>query len=317
MGEPYVGIDLHRRRWGIVRMTLRARCCRPSGSTTTRWRCRWSWPRPAPTLRSCSRRPTAGRGPPTCSQACGARVHLAHPLGSRCSATSGPETDARDSTNLAELLRMQRLPEAWLAPPQVRELRELVGYRAKLVALRSGLKGPGPRRARHAGRSGADERPVRGGRHPAAGRAAPWTRRWLRIASLRRLLVAYDPQITMLGREIAAALTGDTGDLAIQAIPGWARCWPGVFVAEIGDVGRFAAAPQRCSWAGLTPRHHESDTTVRRGGDNQTGPQAGALGRGRGHPAAPRHKQAGRLVPPHRRPARHRYHPGSRPPASC
>ena len=35
---------------------------------------------------------------------------------------------------------MGRLPEAWLAPPAVRELRELVRYRAKLVALRSGLK---------------------------------------------------------------------------------------------------------------------------------------------------------------------------------
>ena len=33
-----------------------------------------------------------------------------------------------------------RLPEAWIAPPAVRELRELVRYRAKLVALRSGLK---------------------------------------------------------------------------------------------------------------------------------------------------------------------------------
>ena len=33
---------------------------------------------------------------------------------------------------------MGRLPEAWLAPPAVRELRELVRYRAKLVALRSG-----------------------------------------------------------------------------------------------------------------------------------------------------------------------------------
>jgi hypothetical protein len=63
-----------------------------------------------------------------------------HPLGSRCSATSGPETDARDAANLGDLLRMGRLPEAWLAPPQVRELRELVRYRAKLVALRSGLK---------------------------------------------------------------------------------------------------------------------------------------------------------------------------------
>jgi transposase len=37
-----------------------------------------------------------------------------------------------------------------------------------------------------------------------------------------------------------------------------------VFVAEIGNVHRFAGAPQLCSWAGLTPRHRESDTTVRR-----------------------------------------------------
>jgi transposase len=38
-----------------------------------------------------------------------------------------------------------------------------------------------------------------------------------------------------------------------------------VFVAEIGDVHRFASARHLCSWAGLTPRHRESDTTVHRG----------------------------------------------------
>ena len=38
-----------------------------------------------------------------------------------------------------------------------------------------------------------------------------------------------------------------------------------MFVAKLGDVTRFAGAHQLCSWAGLTPRHHESDTTVRRG----------------------------------------------------
>ena len=73
-------------------------------------------------------------------QACGAKVHLAHPLGIKMFGYQRVKTDARDARNLAELLRMDRLPEAWLAPPQVRELRELVRYRAKLVALRSGLK---------------------------------------------------------------------------------------------------------------------------------------------------------------------------------
>ena len=46
-----------------------------------------------------------------------------------------------------------------------------------------------------------------------------------------------------------------------------------IFVAEIGDVDRFAAAPPLCSWAGLTPRHRESDTTVRRGPITKQGPR--------------------------------------------
>jgi hypothetical protein len=37
-------------------------------------------------------------------------------------------------------LRLGRLPEAWIAPPATRELRELVRHRAKLVGLRSHCK---------------------------------------------------------------------------------------------------------------------------------------------------------------------------------
>jgi hypothetical protein len=115
MGEQYVGIDLHRRRSVIVRMTgagevlevvrvdndpvalsLELAEAGPDPEVVLEATYGWYWA--ADLL-----------------QACGAGVHLAHPLGSRCSATSGPETDARDSTNLAELRRMGRLPEAWLA----------------------------------------------------------------------------------------------------------------------------------------------------------------------------------------------------------
>jgi transposase len=38
-----------------------------------------------------------------------------------------------------------------------------------------------------------------------------------------------------------------------------------IFVAEIRDVHRFTSARHLCSWAGLTPRHRESDTCVHRG----------------------------------------------------
>ena len=38
-----------------------------------------------------------------------------------------------------------------------------------------------------------------------------------------------------------------------------------VITAEIGDVTRFKNPGQLCSWAGLTPRHRESDIKVARG----------------------------------------------------
>ena len=69
----------------------------------------------------------------------GAHVHLAHPLGNDWG-NRRVKNDERDADDLVDLLRLGRLAEAWIAPPEVRELRELVRYRAKLVRLRSGLK---------------------------------------------------------------------------------------------------------------------------------------------------------------------------------
>src|SRR4051812_14947909 len=73
-------------------------------------------------------------------QAAVASVHLAHPLGVKAFEYRRVKNDERDASDLADLLRMGRLPEAWIAPPVTRELRELVRHRAKLVALRSHCK---------------------------------------------------------------------------------------------------------------------------------------------------------------------------------
>src|SRR5881227_2839082 len=69
----------------------------------------------------------------------GAHVHLAHPLGNDWG-NRRVKNDERDANDLVDLLRLGRLAEAWIAPPEVREVRELVRYRHKLVRLRSGLK---------------------------------------------------------------------------------------------------------------------------------------------------------------------------------
>ncbi|MGI5509151.1 IS110 family transposase [Streptomyces sp. CA-106131] len=56
----------------------------------------------------------------------GAEVHLAHPLGVKMFTYRRVKTDEKDAADLADLLRMGRLPEAWIAPPATRDLRELV-----------------------------------------------------------------------------------------------------------------------------------------------------------------------------------------------
>lgn len=51
--------------------------------------------------------------------------------------TGRVKNDLVDGTDLADMLRLGRLPHAWIAPPAVLELRELVRFRAKLVAERT------------------------------------------------------------------------------------------------------------------------------------------------------------------------------------
>src|SRR4051812_29259121 len=139
-GKQVVGIDLHRHRSVIVRMTesgerlgsvridndpitLAAEIARAGEDPEVVLEATYGWYWAVDVLTGA-----------------GADVHLAHPLGVKGFAYRRVKNDVRDAADLADLLRMGRLPEAWIAPPALRELRELVRHRAKLVAWRSGLK---------------------------------------------------------------------------------------------------------------------------------------------------------------------------------
>jgi transposase len=160
---------------------------------------------------------------------------------------------------------MGRLPEAWIAPPACRELRGWVRHRAKLVGLRSSLKCQ-----IHAVLAAAGVQVPMSDLFGAGGRQlltnarlAPESR--ARVDSLLRLIEALDFEIELFATLVARRLREHPGYRAIQQIPGVGPVLAAIFVAEIGDIGRFARPQQLASWAGLTPKHHESDTTVHRG----------------------------------------------------
>jgi transposase len=197
-------------------------------------------------------------------QAGGANVHLAHPLGVKAFEYRRVK-NVCDASDLADWLRMGRLPEAWIAPPATRELRELVRHRAKLVGLRSHCKAEV-----HAVLAKCGVQVLMSDRFGLAGTElldrldlpAPYA---ARIASLRRLMDDLDFAVNVFAGLVRGRMAHEPGYTAVQEIPGIGPTLGAVLVAEIGDVTRFASASKLTCWAGLTPKHHESDTHVHRG----------------------------------------------------
>src|SRR5882724_11655806 len=70
----------------------------------------------------------------------GFEPHLVHPLQCKAIASARLKNDKAGAAILAQLLRADLLPEAWIAPPAVRQLRALLRHRAQLVRLRTLLR---------------------------------------------------------------------------------------------------------------------------------------------------------------------------------
>ena len=303
-GRQVVGMDLHRRRSVLVRMTEDGRKLETVRITNS----------PAALRREIAK---AGKHPRVVLEAtygwywaadvleaAGAEVHLAHPLGVRAYSSRRVKNDQRDAADLADLLRMGRLPEAWIAPPEIRELRELTRYRHKLVQARTSVKDQV-----HAvlaklgipvtcsdlfgvhGQAWLDELKLP---QPYAGK----------VTSLRQLAGELTAEITLLDAVLGDLLAGHEGYAAIQQLPGIGPVLAAVIVAEIGDIRRFRHPGQLGCWAGADP----AAPRIGRQGDPrahfQAGPADLALGIVRGHPAPARRHPAAAGQRRHHRPPR-------------
>jgi transposase len=270
MDRQYVGIDFHRRRSVIVRKNAAGEKLGSVRVANDAWSIASALADAGPCPEVVIEATYGWYWIVDWLQAQGATVHLANPSGLNWGQRR-VKNDERDATDLIDMLRLGRLPEAWIAPPATRELRELVRYRAKLVALRSSLK-----TQVHAVMAKEGVLPTVADMFGPAGNAQldqlelgdAYT---VRVASLRDLIELHDREVAMLEAQIRSRLRGHRGYRAIQAINGIGPTMAAILVAEIGDVSRFRSAAALCSWAGLTPKHKESDTTVRRGGVTKQG----------------------------------------------
>jgi transposase len=195
----------------------------------------------------------------------GYELHLAHPLRTKAIAAARVKTDAVDARTLAHLLRADLLPEAYIAPRELRDLRDLLRHRVALTRMRSALKQRvGAILAKH------------GIQRPYSNLFGPGGTRFLeelelregprrRLDSLLSLIGDFDREIDQTSAEIDQRAKTDPYVEVLCQIRGIGRYIAMLVIAEVGDISRFPSARHLCAWAGLTPTVRSSDGKARLG----------------------------------------------------
>ena len=201
-------------------------------------------------------------------------LHLAHPLRTRAIAAARVKTDAIDAKTLAHLLRAGFLPEAYVAPRELRDLRELLRRRATLTRMRSAVKNRVHAiLAKHGIANEYSDLFGKGGRpflKTLELRDAP--RR--RLDSLLSLIEDFDREIGQTTVEIEQRAKLDDRVDVLTQIRGVGRYTAMLIIAEVGDINRFPTARHVCAWAGLTPTVRSSDGKARLGHISRQGSPA-------------------------------------------
>src|SRR6266496_316884 len=167
--------------------------------------------------------------------------HLVHPLRCKAIASARLKNDKVDAAILAQLLRADLLPEAWIAPAEVRQLRALLRHRIQLVRLRTLLRN----RIHAVLADHGHDRP--GSYWSGPGRS------WLAALELPAasrevieddlaLIDALQVPIDRLDLEVRQHARRDPRVKIVTQLPGVGPFTALVILAETGDISRFAPA---------------------------------------------------------------------------
>jgi transposase len=192
-------------------------------------------------------------------------VRLAHPLKVKAIAEAKVKTDKIDSETLAHLLRADLLPESYVPPRDIRELRDRVRRRAFLVGMRTMLK--------NRVHSELAKRGIRLG-VPLFTRNGRELLRGLGLEAVDQVLPvmdALDRQIALISGSLKRMCGEDPRASLLTTIPGVGYYIALLIVSEIGDVRRFPDSEKLCSYAGLVPTVRRSGGSTYHGGITREG----------------------------------------------
>jgi transposase len=209
-------------------------------------------------------------------QRVGARVHLAEPA--ETSALRGnkkrAKSDRADARHLRELLMIGRLPECWIAPEHLLDLRARVRLRHTLVDQR----GEWQQRI-HAVLYHHGSPPHRDGLLTGEGRV------WLENVALPAvareqitvalcMIEALDIQLAPIDKELRAYARRQAGCTALMRHYGIGQLTAVTILAELGDAGRFSSSREAVRYGGLDITVYQSDQRRAPGHLSRQGPPA-------------------------------------------
>src|SRR3954467_9307592 len=208
-------------------------------------------------------------------QAIGAQVHLAEPAetAARRGTKKRAKSDRADARHLRELLMVGRLPESWVPPAHLLDLRARVRLRHTLVDARREWQQRMHAVLYHHGV------PSRSWLMTAASRA--WLAELELPAAAREqitialaMIDAHDTQLVPLDQQLRDYARGQAGCRALMRHYGIGQLTSITILAELGDPRRFSSSREAVRYAGLDITVHQSDARRAPGHLSRQGPPA-------------------------------------------
>jgi transposase len=208
-------------------------------------------------------------------RAIGADVHLAEPAetAARCGPKKRAKTDRADARHLRELLMISRLPESWIAPDHLLDLRANVRLRHTLVDQRGEWQQRIQAVLYHHGLPQRRELLTGANRAWLADLELPEIARQ-QIAVAMQMIDALQEQEAPLTAELRAHAKRQIGCRALMKHYGIGPLTAVTILAELGDARRFSSSRHAVRYAGLDITVHQSDQHRAPGHLSRQGPPA-------------------------------------------
>ena len=195
----------------------------------------------------------------------GLEVHLAHMRGVRVIAESRCKTDKIDARVLADLLRTNFLPEAYLAPRELRDKRLLLRHRQSLIRWRTCAKNAvhGLLTRYNIHLEATDIFGKKGVEHLRAlelGSPADTV-----LENLLAFIEHTNGLIKKVDRKLASVLESDPRVDLLRSLPGVGKLTAYFLLGEIGTIDRFRSPAKLVSYCGLCPSTRQSASMVYHG----------------------------------------------------